>query len=154
MNASSEKRLSEVMPELSRRVRQIISAASLKGVTLEVTQGYRTFAEQDALWARGRSTAGPPVTDAKGGQSYHNYGLAVDLCPCKGGEPDWDDARAFQLVGELALRVGLEWGGTWKKSLNRPHVQLSPLSIVRCLSLYRGGGLPLVWSAVELELGK
>ena len=39
----------------------------------------RTFAEQDALYAQGRTKGGLKVTNAKGGQSYHNYGLAIDI---------------------------------------------------------------------------
>lgn len=141
------------MPELGRRVRLLVSNLSAKGVNVEVTQGLRTFAEQDALYSQGRSRRGPKVTNAKGGYSFHNYGLAVDLAPFKRGVPDWNAANAFRLIGEEAKKVRLEWGGRWKTP-DRPHVQLAPLPIAKCLSLYKGGGLGLVWAAVEVELGK
>lgn len=152
MNAHSDKRLAAVMPELARRVRSVVAALERKGLTVECVQGFRTFAEQDALWAQGRLRKGPVVTNAKGGQSFHNFGLACDLCPFKGGKPDWNDARAFDAIGAEAKRAGLEWGGDWRKSPDRPHVQLAPLPIKECLALYRKGGLPLVWASVEARL--
>lgn len=50
-----------------------------KGVRLRLTQTMRTFKEQDNLYAQGRTLKGSKVTDAKGGQSHHNYGLAFDI---------------------------------------------------------------------------
>jgi len=51
-----------------------------KGVRLRITQGLRTFKEQDDLYAQGRTKPGPKVSNARGGQSMHNYGLAFDVC--------------------------------------------------------------------------
>lgn len=50
-----------------------------KGVRLRFSQVLRTFAEQDYLYSKGRTISGPRVTNAKGGSSYHNYGLAFDI---------------------------------------------------------------------------
>src|SRR5688572_22238652 len=46
---------------------------------VRIVQGLRTVKEQDALFAKGRTTPGPIVTKARGGKSYHNYGLAIDF---------------------------------------------------------------------------
>jgi hypothetical protein len=73
---------------------------------------FRSIAEQDALYAKGRTEPGEVVTQAKGGQSPHNHGLAVDVCLCKPdygltsketwnyAEPDW--ARLWDLVDKSA----------------------------------------------------
>lgn len=97
----------------------------------------RTFAEQDALYAQGRSKPGPIVTKAKGGQSYHNYGLAIDivLVVDKDGNgsyetASWDMKTDFDGDGladwmevvAIFKRYGWEWGGDWRFTDN-PHFQ-------------------------------
>lgn len=97
----------------------------------------RTFAEQDALYAQGRTKPGAIVTKAKGGQSYHNYGLAVDivLLVDKDGNgtfetASWDTKSDFdsdgnsdwQEVVAIFKRYGWEWGGDWK-FVDAPHFQ-------------------------------
>ena len=97
----------------------------------------RTFAEQDALFAQGRSKPGKRVTNAKGGQSYHNYGLAIDIVLIldkdKNGTFEtaaWDvksdfdgDKKAdWMEVVQVFKRYGFEWGGDWK-FLDLPHFQ-------------------------------
>lgn len=97
----------------------------------------RTFAEQDALYAQGRSKPGKVVTNAKGGQSYHNYGLAIDIVLLvdkdKNGSFEtaaWDAKTDFDKDGkadwmeivQVFKRYGYEWGGDWK-FLDLPHFQ-------------------------------
>lgn len=99
----------------------------------------RTFAEQDALFAQGRSKPGKVVTNAKGGQSYHNYGLAIDIVLIldkdKNGTfetASWDlksdfdgDKKAdWMEVVQIFKRYGFEWGGDWK-FVDAPHFQKS-----------------------------
>ena len=55
-----------------------------------VTCTLRTFAEQDALYAEGRTAPGHIVTWAQAGQSPHNFGLAFDMVPLRNGKPVWD----------------------------------------------------------------
>jgi peptidoglycan LD-endopeptidase CwlK len=155
MNPTSEKRLSKVHPELARRVREIITALAAHGKTVEVVQGLRTFAEQDALYEQGRSKPGQIVTNARGGQSNHNYGFAVDLCPFVGGKPQWNDNSTFVAIGAEAVKRGLEWGGNWKKFIDKPHVQLLGLTVAECQALYRKhrGDLNAVWKEVSSKLG-
>lgn len=75
----------------------------------------RTFAAQDALYAQGRTKPGKIVTNAKGGQSAHNYGMATDWCLWEKGEPHWPDAGdPCWLDFKAAVEsVGLRWGGEW-----------------------------------------
>lgn len=92
----------------------------------------RTFAEQDALYAQGRTKPGAKVTNARGGQSYHNYGLAIDivLLVNNGKDALWDNKKDFDKDGQadwmeivaILKRYGFEWGGDWKFT-DTPHFQ-------------------------------
>lgn len=93
----------------------------------------RTFKEQDELYAKGRTTAGPVVTKAKGGQSYHNYGLAIDIVLIIDGKvASWDTKTDFDKDGKsewqeivtIFKKYGWDWGGEWK-FVDAPHFQKS-----------------------------
>ena len=111
MDAASERRLAEVDPQLANRIR--LAAADLKaqGITVMVTSGYRSFAEQNALYAQGRTKPGNIVTNAKGGQSLHNYGLAVDVVPLgANGQPNWNAPKALGKKSERRAKNKV-WSG-------------------------------------------
>lgn len=124
MNELSRKRLADVHVELRERVEDIADALFKQSVVVEVVSGLRTYAEQSKLYAQGRSAPGKRVTNARAGESWHNFGLAVDLCPMKRGAFDWDAPRpVWSIIGVTAQLHGLQWGGTWKTP-DLPHVQL------------------------------
>jgi LAS superfamily LD-carboxypeptidase LdcB len=148
MNTASQNRLSKVHPRLAAGVTAMIEALASQGLTVEVVQGLRTYAEQDALFAQGRTKPGQVVTKAKGGQSNHNFGLAVDLCPFVNGKPQWNDNAGFIRIGAEAAKHGLQWGGDWKKFIDKPHVQVGELTVARCAALFNNGGLEKVWANV------
>jgi len=154
MNPTSEKRLQKVHPELAKRIRDLIEAFAQRGCQVEVVQGLRTIAEQNALYAQGRTKPGPIVTRARGGQSNHNYGLAVDLCPFINGKPDFTANSTFVAIGAEAVKRGLEWGGNWKKLIDKPHVQLPGMTIADCSRLFKKGGLDAVWDEATRRLDK
>lgn len=99
----------------------------------------RTFEEQDALYAQGRTklydSKGKKlgiVTKAKGGQSIHNYGLAIDiLLIVDSKNAVWDIAKDFDGDGKSdwmeVIRIfkenGWVWGGDWKSFKDYPHVE-------------------------------
>jgi peptidoglycan LD-endopeptidase CwlK len=85
----------------------------------------RTYAEQDALYAQGRTTAGPKVTNARGGYSNHNFGIAFDVGVFEGGRYLGESPK-YKAVGVLGSELGLEWGGNWKTIVDQPHYQLRP----------------------------
>ena len=102
-------------------------------IRVRVVQGLRTFEEQDALYNKV-----PKVTKAKGGQSYHNYGLAIDFALLYDKNNDgtfeelsWDTAKDLdkdgladwnEVVKEFEDK-GWEWGGKWRTFKDLPHVQ-------------------------------
>lgn len=122
-------------PLLEYKRKELIKLSSEKGIYLITTAGLRTFEEQNKLYNQGRDSSGivvgSVVTNAKGGQSWHNYGLAFDVAFDNGyGVPTWeeydmnkngiDDWDEIGLIGES---IGLEWGGRWIVLLDRPHFQ-------------------------------
>lgn len=103
--------------------RFIVAAETELNITLRVTHALRTIAEQNALYAQGRTTPGKIVTNAKGGQSYHNFGMAVDVVEMINGKPNWK--FDFAKLKPIADRLGIVWGGTFKTIIDRPHFEIS-----------------------------
>jgi peptidoglycan L-alanyl-D-glutamate endopeptidase CwlK len=146
VNNASENRLKKIHPELASRIRAVVASLAQAGINIEVVQGLRTFAEQDELFKQGRTKKGLVVTNARGGQSNHNYGLAVDVVPFVNGKPNWNAPNSvWMAIGHEGGKLGLEWGGSWKKFIDKPHLQLPGLSIKRCFTLFKKGGLEAVW---------
>ena len=121
----NSERLAKVKPELAEKCRAIIALAAREGFSLIVTQGFRSIEEQNKLYAIGRR--GVPgekkVTNARGGQSNHNYGEGVDLAFVVNGEISWDE-KLYGNIGRWARQIGLKWGGDWKSFRDFPHVEL------------------------------
>lgn len=129
-NPDNFKRIntSDIYAPLLNKLDQLITNCKARGAHYYATSGYRSVDEQNELWAQGRSKPGKIVTHAKGGQSYHNYKIAVDFTadadPSKDGlQPSWQNAD-YNILGEEAEKLGLEWGGSWVTFQDRPHVQL------------------------------
>ena len=132
MDARSEKALALVCPEFADKIRAASTALNADGTFILVVSGLRTAAEQNALYAQGRTTPGHIVTKAQAGQSMHNYGLGADIVPYitgSGGQLNWRaDTPQFQHMVSVLKAQGLEWGGDWKGSLGDfDHFQLSEL---------------------------
>tara|TARA_R110000822_G_scaffold32188_4_gene92663 strand:- start:1701 stop:2243 length:543 start_codon:yes stop_codon:yes gene_type:complete len=119
----------EIYKEICRRVNG--------KVLCRFSHTLRTNKEQDALYAKGRTAAGSIVTNAKGGQSYHNFALAVDIVMLldKDGNgtyesASWDTALDFDSdekadwleAVEVFKSYGWEHGGDWKFQ-DKPHFQ-------------------------------
>jgi peptidoglycan hydrolase-like protein with peptidoglycan-binding domain len=142
-------KLARVCPVVAGRVSTFISLAYADGVELQIVQGLRSFAEQNALYAQGRTAPGKRVTNAKGGQSMHNYGLAVDCAPILGGQVTWDDKR-FMNFGKWADAAGLAWGGRWRSFLDLPHVEDSEgMKLGEIQRIYAQGGIAAVWARIK-----
>lgn len=154
MTAASEARLAEVNPQLANRIRAMAADLRAQGINVMVVSGYRSFAEQDALYAQGRTKPGNIVTNARGGQSLHNYGLAVDVVPIgANGQPDWNVPNStWQKIGAAGKRQGMEWGGDWTSFVDRPHFQMTAgRSTSSLLAQYNrnGGNLNEIWRDVN-----
>lgn len=100
----------------------ITEAENALGITIRVTQGMRTFAEQQKLFDQGRTEPGKIVTKARPGSSYHQYGLAVDLVELIDGGADWNYDMS-KLV-PFASKYEIEWGGNFPGTFkDHPHFE-------------------------------
>jgi peptidoglycan L-alanyl-D-glutamate endopeptidase CwlK len=105
--------------------RALIEKAAGVGITIKVISAMRTFAEQDAIFAQGRTKPGKIVSGARGGFSNHNFGIAFDVGVFEGSSY-LDESPKYKVVGAFGSDLGLEWGGNWKTIVDEPHFQLRP----------------------------
>lgn len=123
-DARNRKELERLHPKVARKLNKILQKAEQSDLEILITDGYRTNAEQNKLYAQGRTRSGKIVTNAKGGQSLHNYGLAVDIVPVlSNGQIDYSDYDTYKLFASLAKEEGFAWGGDWKKFKDVPHFE-------------------------------
>jgi peptidoglycan LD-endopeptidase CwlK len=135
-DSRSEKNIATLLPRVRPFARALIEKVANQGIIIKVTSGTRSFAEQDELFAKGRTT--PPigkkfiVTNARGGFSNHNFGIAFDVTIFEGStDPEKAKTPVFEspvykAIGALGTELGLEWGGNWKTLTDEPHFQLRP----------------------------
>ena len=120
----NSRKLEDLLPPVRERVERMIAACKAEGIDLLVTSTYRDNASQEALYAQGRTAPGRIVTNARSGQSYHNYRCAVDVVPIRNGKAIWDAKDpVWQRIGALGKAAGLEWAGDWKRFKEFPHFQ-------------------------------
>jgi len=119
----SDQRIVKLHPLIRDRAAVMVNRVKDElGIQLRVTDGFRSNAEQDKDYAKGRTAPGRIVTQAKGGQSPHNYGLAFDVAEMKGNTPTWN--TDYQKIASIGKDLGLEWGGDWKFK-DQPHFQFT-----------------------------
>jgi peptidoglycan LD-endopeptidase CwlK len=124
----------ELHPVVEEKKNKLVQQASDQGISIVITEGFRSKEEQDKLYAKGRTEEGNIVTYSKGGQSYHNYGLAIDFAiQLKDGRVIWDmkydgnnnNQSDWMEVVDIAKNLGFEWGGDWQGFKDYPHFQMS-----------------------------
>ena len=113
-------------PELQQKAEKLISACRGQGLLIGIGECFRTVAEQDALYAKGRTAPGNIVTNAKGCSysSHHQWGTAFDIYRNDGTGAYNNNDGFFDLVGTIGVKIGLEWGGNWTSPIDKPHFQL------------------------------
>lgn len=120
-------------PIVEEKQAELVAETARIGIQILITDGFRSVEEQDAIFEQGRTTSGPIVTQARGGQSYHNYGLAIDFAlRTKKGHVIWDmeyDGNGngksdWMEVVDIAKKLGFSWGGDWESFKDYPHLQM------------------------------
>jgi hypothetical protein len=121
-DAVSDKRIQSLHPAIRMETTNFIKEvnANSSGTSIRVAEGFRTYDEQNALYAKGRTASGSIVTNAKGGQSNHNFGLAFDIVGITNGKLDYN--LNWESLSTLGKSKGFEWGGDWKFKDN-PHFE-------------------------------
>jgi peptidoglycan L-alanyl-D-glutamate endopeptidase CwlK len=123
----SERVISTLHPRLHDKTRQLVQSAARNGIKIKVISGLRTYDEQNSLYAQGRSSSGKVVTNARGGYSNHNFGVAFDVGVFSAdGSKYLDESPSYKTVGQLGKALGFEWGGDWSSIQDQPHFQLRP----------------------------
>ena len=122
--------IDKLHPELQVCVNKFLEECKKQGLNVLVTETLRTKEEQEALYAQGRTKPGNIVTNARGYQSPHTWGVAFDFCRnVKGREYDNTDGF-FERVGKIAKTIfdgteyDLFWGGDFKTFVDKPHVEM------------------------------
>lgn len=119
----NSRNLDDLLPQVKELAEKFIAAAHEQGIDLLVTSTYRDNESQQALYEQGRSTPGKIVTNARAGESFHNYRCAMDVVPLINGKPNWDDTELWRKIGEIGESVGLEWAGRWVSFRELAHFQ-------------------------------
>lgn len=159
MDPFTAEKLTQVHPELARRVTKFLDLCEQNGLTVHITQGLRTWPQQDALYQQGRTTPGKIVTNAKPGHSAHNMGYAVDVVPGRPGfpqfTPDWDGMDlCWKQVLSLAKQCQLSEGAAWRTFPDEPHLYLEELPADpddNMRYLFSQGGMQGLWSTWKLN---
>lgn len=124
----NSRKIEDLHPVVADKVRKFKSECERLGIDLLITSTFRDNKSQEELYAQGRTKPGDVVTNAKPGQSFHNWKVAVDVVPLRNGKPVWGtttptDKELWERVGKIGESVGLEWAGRWKKFKETAHFQ-------------------------------
>ena len=113
-------------PQLQLLANKLITECKKQGLIVKLGECFRSVAEQDALYAQGRTTKGSIVTNARGTSysSMHQWGVAFDVIRNDGKGAYNDSDNWFSKVAKIGKSLGLEWGGDWTSLVDKPHFQL------------------------------
>ncbi|WP_310877189.1 peptidoglycan-binding protein [Priestia megaterium] len=146
----SETKLKGVHGTIRDMSIELIKKAYAQGIYVAIVQGYRSYAEQNALYSQGRTSGGAIVTNAKAGYSYHNFGLAVDFCLFDSNKnPVWSVNNKWMSVIRIAQGMGFTSGYYFSTIKDAPHLQLTfgltlpELRAGKKPPLYRGSSTPI-----------
>ncbi len=129
---TTSRSLNELLPAVCKAALDAQAECNAAGLPHLITCTYRDGAEQDALYAQGRTKPGPKVTNARAGQSFHQWRVALDLYPMIHGKPDFSGNHPnWHKIAAIYMAHGFEWAGNWAKFRELPHFQMTgghPLS--------------------------
>jgi hypothetical protein len=110
--------LNSLHPFFRDQVQMLIAKCKAKGIELMVVETYRTHAKQHEY-----KTMGKKYTSSAAGRSKHQYGLAVDVVPVVDSVAVWDNALLWRKIGAVGEKLGLRWGGRWRKPYDPGHFE-------------------------------
>jgi peptidoglycan L-alanyl-D-glutamate endopeptidase CwlK len=127
LDERTARNISTLHPTAQDHARKFMRLASdiagKHGVVVRIISGLRSYDEQDALYAKGRTAPGPKVTNARAGFSNHNFGTAWDIGLFK-GKTYLTDSAIYTEIGQAARSLGLTWGGDFKSFKDTPHYEV------------------------------
>lgn len=127
----SETNIMTLLPKAQAEARKFLKIACDNNITVKILSGTRTYQQQDTLYNHGRNgNSLPVVTNARGGQSNHNFGIAWDIGVFDDTGKYMADAPRYMSFATIALQAmdTIEWGGNWISFKDYPHYQLKPVT--------------------------
>lgn len=119
----NSRNIADLLPHVAAKCSRFINECANAGIDVIITSTYRDDECQNRLFAQGRTTPGKKVTNVEGGYSYHNHRVAFDFVPVENGKAVWDNPDLWARCGNIGEACGLEWGGSWNKFVDKPHMQ-------------------------------
>lgn len=122
--------LSTLQPAVQPIFKSFLEQCEAAGIPCDIVGGTRSFEAQQKVYDQGRTEPGRVVTNALPGDSFHQYGLAVDVVPrVYKSLPDWNpEGPLWARIGAIGEAAGLQWGGRWGKP-DKPHFQFAAAPI-------------------------
>ena len=131
----TEKNIRTLALTAQKEARKFMNKVRDAGINAKIISGTRTYAEQNVLYRKGRfGNPGPKITNAKGGQSNHNFGIAWDIGIFTSTGGYITEGDVYDKAAEAGMTDTLEWGGDWTSFVDKPHYQVKlnlPLKLVR-----------------------
>lgn len=122
----ASRSLSDLTPKSRELCLKWIDGCKKEGIDVLVYCTFRDGTEQDSLYSIGRTKPGKIVTNARAGDSWHNWRMAWDAVPLVAGKPAWNDASLYAKMGRIAESMGIEWAGRWTGKLKETaHFQVT-----------------------------
>lgn len=169
MLKSTQERLKLINPVVAYHVGRLLTSLELADIWAEVAQGLRSWNEQQALYEKGRALINGEwnitnpkeiVTKCKPGHSWHNFGLAVDIClddvKHDGFQAVWNDSdERWKKAAEIGKSLGFVVGAEFRTFPDNPHYQMTgrfgvnPDDEVR--QLFKDGGVQAIWAESGLK---
>ncbi|HRO42378.1 MAG TPA: M15 family metallopeptidase [Flavipsychrobacter sp.] len=121
----SESNLITLAPKVQTLARQFLKLCQDAKLDVRIISGTRTYAEQEALFRKGRyGNTEKRVTNARGGQSNHNFGIAWDIGVFQGGKY-LTTLKPYKDIATLVMPhfPNLAWGGHWISFPDYPHYE-------------------------------
>ncbi|MDQ0206658.1 peptidoglycan-binding protein [Alkalicoccobacillus murimartini] len=106
---------------------EMIKRAYGEEINVQISSGFRSYADQTRIYNQGRTSPGNIVTNAKAGYSNHNFGVAIDyfLTSHDGSEAIWTVNAQWRRVAAIGKQLGFSWGGDWTSFKDFPHLQMT-----------------------------
>ena len=144
---TDSRKITDLHPKVANLAKQFIAKCKEHKIDVIITSTYRSNKKQAELYAQGRTKLGKIVTNAKGGLSYHNYGMAIDIVLIANGAASWDSGKDFDADGKadwmevvsIFKQFGWEAGIDWKFR-DAPHFQKSlGYSVRQLVAMHQSG---------------
>ena len=121
------RNITKLHPFIQMKIKELQDECLKNGLKIGISECVRSVKEQDALYAKGRTDKSSGIVTNCRGRNYsspHQWGIAFDFYRNDGKGAYNESGDFFKKVGDIAVSIGLEWGGNWKSFKDKPHIQL------------------------------